>query len=83
LKKFVVTGNDKLTYYSSQLLMLITNMVVLFSKILVLMKKIEKYGQNSYYLALSLVKRIFLNTRKKRKKSIRSFVTGGMMDRMR
>jgi hypothetical protein len=49
--------------------MLIPNMEVLFSKISVLMKKIEKYGRNSYYLAQNLVKTIFLNTQKKRKKA--------------
>jgi hypothetical protein len=58
---------------SAHFLMLIPNMVVLFSKISVLMKKIEKYGQNSYNLAQNLVKTIFFNTRKKRKKKRKEF----------
>jgi len=68
-KKFEVIGNDKTIHLSTQFLMLIPNIVVLLHKSWSLMIKNENYYQKTSFSGQNLVKTIFLNTRKKRKKS--------------
>jgi hypothetical protein len=69
IKKMKSDSKFENIHLSTQFLALILNMIVLSHKSLVLMIKIEIYRQKSSFLDQNLVKVIFLNKEKKRRKT--------------